>query len=127
MTQLADLVIVDYAAANQTFVVQNVDYATGVATWGLAGASYDASTLATFSLKIPSRASTRTRIKARIVIPIMDPVMTTKKIDECIAEVSFSLPKTATSVQRQNSRAFIRNFLSDNVIVNAVNTSQGVY
>lgn len=127
MTQLIDLSIQDGAAAAQTFVVQNVDYATGVATWGTAAASFDASTIISFSLKPPSKSSTRVRVRARVIIPIMDPVITTKKVDEVIAEITFSMPKTSTATQRLNLRAYARNLLSDNVIINAVNSFQGVY
>lgn len=127
MTQLADLVISDGSATNRTFVVQNVDYQTGVATWGLAGASFDASTIASFSIKPPSKTSSRTRIRCRITIPIMDPVLTTKKVDEVIGDVTFNIPKIANSNTRLDIRAFTRNFLSDNVVINACNSFQGVY
>lgn len=127
MTQLADLTIADGAAANQTFVVSGVNYQTNVATWLKAGASFDASIPMTFSIKIPSAKTTRTRIRVRVSIPIMDPVYTTKKIDELYADISFSIPKTATAAQKADIRAYARNMLSDNVVINAVNSNQGVY
>jgi len=127
MTQLADLIVVDGSAANQTFFVQNVDYTTGVASWATTAASFDAARVISFSLRPPSKTSNRVRIRAKVVIPIMDPVLTTKKIDELVGEISFSIPKTAASLARGDLRAFVRNFLSDNVVINAVNTFQGVY
>lgn len=127
MTQFVDVTISDSVPTGRLFAVSNIDYSTTVATWLWAGASFDASTALTFSLKPPSARSTRTKIRARVVIPIMDPVLTTKKIDEVIGEVTFSIPKISTLLQRQNCRAFIGNFLANATMTNAVDFNQGVY
>lgn len=127
MTQLVDVVLPNYAAAAQTFAVNGVSYQTGVTTWLRPGASFDAAIPLTFSIKLPDSKSTRTRIKAQIKIPIMDPVLTTKKIDELIGEITFSIPKTATLVQRQDLRTYLCNFQLNDVIINAVEQNQGAY
>lgn len=127
MTQFVDLTVTDSASVARIFKVSTIDYSSGVATWLGSGASYDAQPPITFNIKTPSARSNRTRVRARIVIPIMDPVLTTKKVDEVIGEVTFNIPKTATLLQRQDLRVLLRNLLLDNIMINAVETSQGVY
>jgi len=128
MTAFSNLAINDSVPTSRIFAVSNIDYASGVATWLYAGASYDASTILSMSVKPPSAKSTRTRIRVRLQVPIMDPVFTTKKIDELIGEVTFSIPKTSTALQRADLKAFLGNFFGGSYpLQNAVISSEGVY
>ncbi len=127
MTQLATLQLKNQAATEVTFAVNGVNYSNNVASWATAGSSYDAKTVATFSLVPPTSKATRARVKLKVSIPIMDAVQTTLKVDELIANVELVLPKIAVLADRQNLRAYIADFLTDTVVVNAVENFEGVY
>lgn len=127
MTQLATLQLKNQAGTEVNFAVNGVNYSNNVASWAAAGASYDAKSIATFSLVPPSSKSTRARVKLKVSIPIMDAVQTTLKVDELIANVELVLPKVAVLADRQNLRAYIADFLTDAVVVNAVENFEGVY
>lgn len=127
MTAFAALTLPDSAAVSKTFNVGNINYQTNLATWVLSGASYDASTLLSLSFRTPSAQSTRAKTRARLVIPIMDPVVTTRKLDELIIEVSTSIPKTATLTQRQDLRVFMEKFMSNASFYGTIDSFQGVF
>lgn len=127
MSQLATLQLKNQAGVEVNFAVNGVNYTNNVASWSAAGASYDAKTIATFSLVPPTTKSTRARLRLKVTVPIMDAVQTTLKVDELIANVELVLPKTSVLADRQNLRAFIADFLTDAVVVAAVENFEGVY
>lgn len=127
MTQFVAITLKDRAAADAVFSNTNINYVNGVATWKNSGVSYDTGRLASFSLSIPTAKSTRCRIKAKMVIPLVDPLDSTKKIDELIANVEFVIPKQSVLTARQDLRALIVSFLGSDAIVAAVNNFEGVY
>lgn len=128
MSSFTNLSILDSVPTARLFAVSNIDYTTGVAAWTYAaGGSYDASVLLSMSVKPPSAKSSRTRIRARVSIPIMDPVFTTKKIDELIGEVSFSIPKTSTLLQRKDLRAYVGNLFGATILQVAIDSNEGIY
>lgn len=127
MTQFNTVTLSDYAGANVEFTPGNINYQNGVATWLSAGASFDASKVLSHSIKIPDAKSTRTRTRSRITIPIMDPVVTTKKVDELIVDVSFSIPKTSTLDQRRDLRSLMAAFFTTFPFTASIDSNQGVY
>lgn len=127
MTQFATLQLKNDAATETLFTVEGINYQTNVAAWVNAGSSYDASKRATFSMLSPTARSTRARVRLKVAIPIMDPLLPTKKVDELIANVELVLPKSSALADRKDLRAFIADFLVDPVVVNAVNNFESVY
>lgn len=127
MSAFAVLQLKNHAATEVDFGPAKIDPSTGVVTWLTAGASYDARSLATFSLQLPRVNATRVKIKAKVAIPIMDAVITTKKVDELIANVELSIPKEALLADRRNLRAYITDFLVDTVMVKALEDFENVY
>lgn len=127
MTNFATVTLPNAATVNKDFVVGNINYQTGVATWNNLGASFDGNTVLSLAVKPASAASSRVKVRARLVIPIMDPVLTTKKVDENIMEVTVSVPKTATLSQRQDLRVLLRNFQLNDAFIKAVDNFEGVY
>lgn len=127
MTQFATIQLKNHAGTETSFTVQGISYTNGVASWAAAGTSYDASRTATFSLQQPTARSTRARIRAKVTIPIMDPVNPLRKVDELLATVDIALPKQSALADRRDLRAFIADFLTDTVIVNAVENFESVY
>lgn len=127
MTQFVSFQLPNAATVNKDFAVGNINYQTGIATWNLVGSSFDANYVLSLAFKPASAASSRIKVRAKLVIPIMDPVLTTKKVDECIAEVTISVPKIATLSQRQDLRVLLRNFQLNDAFVKSVDNFEGVY
>lgn len=57
----------------------------------------------------------------------MDSVNPLRKIDELVGTVDIVIPKQASLVDRRDLRAFIADFITDTVIVNAVENFESVY
>lgn len=57
----------------------------------------------------------------------MDVVNPLRKVDDLIASVEFVLPKQSALADRQNLRAYLADFLTDSVIVNALEKFEAVY
>lgn len=127
MTQFVTLQLKNHAGTEVDYTVQGINYATGVAAWNAAGASYDASRFATFSIQQPTLRSTRARVKLKLTLPIMDPVNPLRKIDELIGSVEFVLPKQSELADRRDLRAALADFLTDAVVVNAIEKFEAVY
>lgn len=127
MTQFVSLILPDSTPTDKTFAVGSINYGQNLATWILSGASFDASTFLSLSFKPASSNVARTKVRARLVLPIMDAVNTTKKVDEIILEISASIPKTATLQQRKDARVFLRGLQSQSVWTNAIDSFEGVY
>lgn len=127
MTNFATLQLKNDAGTEVDFLVGNINYTNGVATWNATAASYDARRLATFSLALPTARSTRARVKAKVSIPIMDVVNPLLKVDEILCNIEFVIPKQASLADRKDIRAFTEDFISDEVIKNAIEKLESVY
>jgi hypothetical protein len=127
MPALAALSLKNQAGTEVVYSPGGINAATNVVTYIGAGASYDARTQVSFSVVLPRGNATRVRIRGKISVPIMDPVDTTKRVDECIGDFEFSLPKRAALLDRQNLRASLADFLTDATVVAAVENYESVY
>jgi hypothetical protein len=127
MTQFQTLTVKDSLAADVNFNATVINYVNGVATWRTTGTNFDTSAAITFSMSLPTAKSTRTRIKEKVVIPVVNVLDATKKDDEIIVNIEFIIPKSATLLQRQNARAFASNLLAGAVTSNATDNLAGVY
>lgn len=127
MSQFTTLNLKNQAATEVAFANSKIDYQTGVSTWIAAGSSFDSRQKATLSMTLPSARSNRARVKAKVSIPIMDVVDATRKVDELVCNVEFVLPSKSILADRQNLRAYVADFLTDAVIVAAVENFEGVY
>lgn len=127
MTQFATIQLKNDAGTENSFTVQGINYTNGVANWSLAGGSFDASRSVTFSLQQPTAKSTRARVKIKVAIPIMDVVNPLRKVDEIIFNGEFVLPKQSSLADRKDLRAYVADYITDAVVVNAVNNFESVY
>lgn len=127
MTQFTTVTLPDSATVNKNFTPGNINYGQNLATWYLAGPSFDAASVLSLSFKPASSTVSRSKVRARLTIPIMDPVLTTKKVDEVIMEITASIPKTATLQQRTDARVFMRGFQSNNAWMSAIDSFEGVF
>lgn len=127
MTAFIATNLTNYAGDTVSFSAGTIDYNTSVATWFHQGASYDASEVMSFSLKVPTSKSSRSRIRAKITVPIMDAVNTTKKVDELIIDCNLSFPKTSTLAQRRDALAYFKSYMATTIMTQAVEANSGVY
>lgn len=126
MPSFATLNLKNQAGTETAFQPTTIDPSSKVATWLGAGASLDSKTQVSISTLLPTGRATRVRTKGKVVIPIIDSV-TGLKIDEIICNVDFSIPKNSALSSRQDARAYMADFLTDTVIVNAVENFESVY
>lgn len=127
MPALAAISLKNQAGTEVSYSPAGINPATNVATWLGAGVSYDARPQVSLSVNLPRGNATRVRVRGKISFPIMDSVDTTKRVDECIGEFEFSLPKKAILADRQNLRAALSDFVADAVVIAAVENYEGVY
>lgn len=127
MTAFASLSLLNNAAVAQSFAPSSIDR-EGVATWmTVSESSLDARRRASLSVRLPKNGSSVVRVKARVLIPIMDTIDTTKKIAEAYADVSFVLPKQATQTNRLDLRKYTAEIVSNAVMTAAVDTFEAIY
>ena len=127
MSAFATLQLKNQAATEVSYSPADIDPATNVAKWLGAGASYDARPQVTLSVSYPKGNATKVKVRGKISVPIMDPVITTQKVDELIGTFEISLPKVAALIDRQNLRASLADFLVDATVVAAVEGFESVY
>jgi len=125
MSAFAVLSLQNEAAVAQTF--NPVSIQDGVAKCLGTECVLDAKKSATMSVSLPKNGSSKVRIKQRIVVPIMDAVDTTKKIDEAYVNIEYALPKNSSPTVRRDIRKY-----ADQMVINAVTTAaidnfEGIY
>lgn len=116
MSAFANVTLLNNAAANVVFAPQSLD--GGVATWLTSDSVFDAKKKLTMSVSLPKNGGQVSRVKQKIVIPIMDPVDTTLKVAELYANLEFVIPKQASETQRLDLRKHCST-LVDNAISTA--------
>lgn len=117
MTAFAAVTLLNNASANVVFNPQAID-PTGVAIWLTSDAVFDAKKKLTMSVSIPKGNSPVSRIKQRVMIPIMDVVDTNKKVGEAYVNIEAVIPKLASETTRLDLRK-----LADTLLTNAVSTA----
>lgn len=117
----------DQSATERSFAPASINSASGVINWMRDGDSYDSRQSATLLVTLPKTNTSRVKIRGKVSIPVMDPVYTEKKTDELIASFEFSLPKNAVLTDRQDLRAYLADFLTDAVVIAAVEDFESVY
>lgn len=126
MSAFANLVLVNNAAANVTFVPSSID-ASGVATWREQVSVFDAARRVTMSVSLPKNGGTVARVKQKVVIPIMDSVDTSKKIAEAYVNVEYVFPKQASDTVRLDARKFVDTLILHAVSTAAVQSLESIY
>jgi hypothetical protein len=126
MSAFAALNLLNNAAVEQTFTPARID-ASGVALWKGSETVFDAKKSASLLVKLPANGGTKTRVSGKVTIPVMDPLDSTKKIDELIGSFEFSLPKSASETARLDLRAYVKDFINDAVVTDAVQNQNSIY
>lgn len=127
MPAFATLQLKNQAATEVSYSPADIDPASNVAKWLGAGASYDARPQVTLSVSYPKGNATKVKVRGKISVPIMDPVVTTQKVDELIGTFEISLPKISALIDRQNLRAALADFLVDATVIAGVENFESVY
>jgi len=126
MSAFATLTLQNNAAANVVFSPVSID-ASGVATWLTSDSVYDAKKSVTMSVSLPKKGGSVSRIKQKIVIPIMNSVVTTQKDGEIIANVEVVIPKIASSTDRLDARKYVQTLVADAVSTAAFTNLESIY
>lgn len=127
MGAFAALNLSNHVPANVAMTPSRID-ANGVALWRDNAATItDAAWLLTSSVRLPAKNSQVARITHKLVIPVMDPTVTTKKIGELIGTVEIVVPKVASSNQRVDMANALQSLLALTVYTNAVVYLESVY
>lgn len=138
MSAFAPITLADGAATpvNHTFSPVNID-AAGVAK--LADRSGGISVgfpVITLSVRNPSSTSKNYRVTAKVVVPTLEvtspstgtgiqPAPT--KAYDLFATLEFVLPERSTLLERQHLYAYVKNFLANANVSNAVQTFEAIY
>lgn len=126
MSAFASLTLQNNAAANVIFNPQSID-SMGVATYLTGDAILDAKSRVTMSVNLPKNGSTVSRVKQKIVVPVMDTVDPSKKVAEAYANIEFVFPKNASETIRLDCRKYAVTLLSSAVTTAAVQGLEAVY
>jgi hypothetical protein len=138
MSAIAALTLADGQAtpANHTFSPVNID-SVGVAKWAdRSGGIALGYPVTSFSLRPPSKTSRIYKLTAKVVVPILEQTSasTASGIQPAptlaynlTATVEMALPERSTQAQRKDLIAYLKNYLANAVITNAVNDFEAVY
>lgn len=88
---------------------------------------FDGRNAISLGVKLPKNGSQVARVTAKVVVPVMDSIDSTKKIGEVIFNGEFVIPKGATLAQRSDILAYAANFLADTSVEDAVTKLESVY
>lgn len=127
MSAFANMTLNNNAAVAVVFNPQSID-SNQVATYMVsADGILDAKRRASISVTLPKNGSVVSRVKGKIVVPVMDTVETTKKIGEVIVNIDAAIPKVASETQRLDALAFAKNLLGHANMTAAFQNLEAIY
>lgn len=138
MTAIAALTLADGQATpvNHTFSPVNID-AAGVAKWAdRVGGIALGFPIVTMSLRSPTKTNRNYKVAAKVVLPVLEvtspstatgiqPAPTLAYNLTC--NIDMVLPERSTQAQRDDLRAYVKNFLGHAVFTAAAQTFESVY
>jgi len=126
MAAFAPITLTNNAGTNVVFNQTTID-SQGVARWMDNNAVYDARRQLSMQVTYPKNGSQVTRVKQKIVIPIMDTVDVTKKLGEAYINIEAVLPKISSDTVRLDARKFADGFLMNAVSTAAFQSYESIY
>jgi hypothetical protein len=138
MTAIAALTLADGQATpvNHTFSPVNIDNA-GIAKWAdRSGGIALGFPITTFSLRAPTKSVRSYKLVGKVVTPVLEvtsPSTSTgiqpapTKAYDLIFNFDMTLPERSTLAERKNAIAYVKNYLANTVITNAVESFESVY
>jgi hypothetical protein len=138
MTAIAAITLADGAATpvNHTFSPVNIDQA-GVAKWAdRVGGIALGFPVITFSLRNPTKSSRVYKVTAKVVVPVLEVTSPSTATGiqpaptlayNLTGNLEMVLPERSTQAQRDDLRAYMKNFLASAVITAAGQSFESVY
>lgn len=126
MPAFAALSLLNISNNPVVFAPQSKD-ANGVSLWLGPETELDAKSKITQSVNLPKNGSPVTRVKQRIILPVMDSLDPTKKITEAYADVVYVLPKQASENTRLNLRKLVGELSGHTMTIAAVRNYEDNY
>lgn len=126
MSAFAVLTLANATPTNVAFNPQSID-SNGVATFMTNDAIFDSKKRVTMAVSLPKNGSSVSRVKQKIVIPVMDATDANKKVAEAYVTIEAVIPKLASETDRLNLKAFATNLLSNAVSTAAYQNLEAIY
>lgn len=126
MPAIAAVTLKNNALADVVFSPVGKD-SNGVVTWKTSDSIYDAKKTLTHSVSQPKNGSSVVRLKQRIVVPVMNTVVTSQKDGEIVFNIEAVFPKVATETQRLDARKHAETLLGNAITTAAAQFLEGVY
>lgn len=126
MTAFAAITLQNAVPEDVEFAPSNID-PQGVAHLYDDEAVFDLRRHLSLGVRLPRNGSTVARITAKVVVPVPDPVDSSKKLGDAIGSVEFVLPKNMTQDQRNEIGALVLSFLQSDEVVAALDTLESIY
>jgi len=138
MSAIASMTIADGVATpvNHTFAPVNID-AAGVAKWAdRSGGIALGYPVITQSIRVPNKDSRNYKLVMRVVTPVLEvtspstasgiqPAPT--KAYDLVGTIEFVLPERSSLAERKNIAAYVKNFLANANVTNALESFESVY
>ena len=138
MTAIAALTLLDGAATpvSHTFSPVNIDQA-GVARWSdrTGGISLGFPTVS-FAMRNPSKGNRSYKMTVKVVVPVLEVTSPSTATGiqpaptlayNMTANCEMILPERSTQLQRDDLRAYLKNFLANAVVTAAAQSFESVY
>lgn len=138
MSAIASLTLADGQGTpvNHTFAPVGID-ANLVAKWvDRSGGIALGFPQVSFSLREPSKTSRNYRLTAKVILPVLEVTSPSTSTGiqpaptlaySLLANVDIVLPERSTAAQRADLLAYMKNYLANAVITNAINSFEAVY
>lgn len=127
MTAFAAILLDDDGDTPHTFSPSTIDSNGAARLFENGDVPFDGRNALSLSVKLPKNGSQVARVTAKVVVPVMDSIDSTKKVGEVLGNVEFVIPKGATTSHRADLLAFVRNFLADPSVEAAVSELESIY
>lgn len=125
MTAFATLTLND-GFADRAFLAKTL--VGNLATWRYSAGSYfNADHQITMSFSLPKVGGSVVRMKQKIVVPIMDPLVESSKVADIVCNIDILMPVKASTAARTVAYNYIKNLLAHTVSSDGVVNQQGIF
>lgn len=125
MTAFATLTLND-GTADRAFLAKTL--VGNLATWRYgAGTYFNADHQITMSFSLPKPGGQVVRVKQKVVVPVMDPLVESSKIADIVCNIDILMPVKATAAARTIAYNYVKNLLANAVTSDGVVNQQGIF
>lgn len=138
MSAFAPIVLADGATTpvNHTFSPVNIDVAGVAKLADRSGGISVGFPVVSLSVRNPSKTSKNYRVTVKVVVPTLEVTSASTgtgiqpaptKAYDILSTLEFVLPERSTLLERQHIYAYMKNFLANTNVSNAVTTFEAIY